>query len=36
MKIGPVDTEIAVLKLKKRKKEETRNAWQSRSVAASK
>ena len=30
VKIGPVDTEIALLILKKqRKKEETRNAWQS-------
>ena len=29
VKIGPVDTEIALLRVKKRKKEETRNAWQS-------
>ena len=29
VKIGPVNTEMALLIVKERKKEETRNAWQS-------
>jgi len=29
VKIAPVDTEIALIRVKKHKKEETRNAWQS-------